>query len=224
MSWSEVGDPKGPVVVYFHGTPKAVEPFSHADVADEVGARVLMVDRPGYGNSPSRPGASFSDVARMVLDDLTGMGLDQCSLLGWSGGGPHALACAAEAPSRVRAVGLFGSWAPMHPPDRGLPLGVRFAMRVAASLARPAVQLMLLGRHGRAGMVDDVRRVARPWGFDVERVASSVRVVAWHAEGDRQVPMAPWREINGVELNVLPGDSHDVSPERWEIALRALTS
>jgi len=220
LAWSEAGDPGGPAVVYFHGTPKTEEPFAYTEVADEVGVRVLMVDRPGYGSSPPRAGASFTDVARMVLDDLAGMGVREFAVLGWSGGGPHALACAADSPSRVRSVGLFGSWAPMDPPDRGLPLGVRFAMRVAANLPRPAVQLMLLGRS--AGMADDVRRVARPWGFDVERVAASVRVVAWHAEHDPQVPVAPWRAVKGIELNVLPGDAHDVSRDLWKVALRSV--
>ena len=154
----------------------------------------------------------------MIVGDLDDQGVERFSVLGWSGGGPHALGCAAIAQSRVRAAGLLGSWAPMNPPDRGLPLGVRFAMRVAATLPRPAVRLMLLGRP--SGMVDDVCRVSRPWGFDVEQLASSVRIVAWHAEGDRQVPAAPWRAVKGVELNLVGGDSHDVAPDLWEIALR----
>lgn len=73
-------------------------------------------------------------------------------------------------------------------------------------------------------MVDDVRRVACPWGFDVERLVSSVPVVAWHAAHDRQVPVAPWRAIKGVDLNVVDGDSHDVGPELWEVALRTLAT
>ena len=70
-----------------------------------------------------------------------------------------------------------------------------------------------------ADLVDDVRRVARPWGFDVEELATSVRIVAWHAERDPQVPIGPWRAISGVDLHVLPGDSHDVSRELWAAAL-----
>lgn len=225
LSWSEVGDQRGPVVVYFHGTESVKHRIPYPDVADELGVRVLMADRPGYGNSAPMSDASFSDVGRVVLADLDEQGVDQFSVLGWSGGGPHALACAAFAPRRVRAVGLFASWAPMNPPDRGLPVGVRFAMRVAATLPRSAVRAMLLiGRQSSVGMIDDVRRVARPWPFDVERVASSVPVFAWHAEADRQVPLAPWRDVNGIELTVLPGASHGVSREVWEDALRSVTN
>jgi pimeloyl-ACP methyl ester carboxylesterase len=221
LSWSEAGDPRGLVVVYFHGTTKEREPFPFSDVAERLGIRLLMADRPGYGGSAPNSHASLSDVGRMVLGDLDDEGVDRFSVLGWSGGGPHALGCAAVAQSRVRAVGLIASWAPMNPPDRGLPVGVRFAMEAAARLPRPAIRSMfLLGRHSSAGMVDDVRRVARPWGFGVERVASAVRVVAWHAEGDRQVPLAPWRALDGIELTVVSGDSHDVSSDLWEVALR----
>jgi hypothetical protein len=96
-------------------------------------------------------------------------------------------------------------------------------MRVAASLPRAAVTIMLLaGRMGSAGMVDDLRRVARPWEFDVAGIASSVRVVAWHVRGDPQVPIAPWRAFEGVELHAVDGDSHELSREMWETALRDL--
>jgi pimeloyl-ACP methyl ester carboxylesterase len=225
LSWTEVGDPSGAAVVYFHGTAKSHEDIPFPEVAARLELRLMMADRPGYGGSAARPGASFSDISRIVLSDLDALGVAQFSLLGWSGGGPHALACADAAPSRVSAVGLLGSWAPMNPPDRGLPVGVRFAMRVAAALPRPALQLMFLfGRHSSSGMIDDVRRVARPWRFRVEHVASSVRVIAWHAEGDRQVPVAPWREINGIALKVVSGASHDPSIDLWEVALRTVAT
>lgn len=220
LSGFEAGVATGPVVVYFHGTPKTSSDSALLDLAGPLGIRLLAFDRPGYGSSPSVPDASLGDVARMVLAELDHDGVAKFSVLGWSGGGPHALACAAVAPERVLAVGLLGSWAPMNPPDRGLPFGVRFAMRVAAALPRGAVRLMLLGRPSSTGMADDVRRVARPWGFGVDQIARSVRVVAWHADGDRTVPAGPWRHIDGVELRVLAGDSHEVSRDLWERALR----
>lgn len=225
MSWSEAGDRHGPVVVYFHGTESVQQhaiPFP--DVADELDVRVLMAHRPGYGDSDPIPDATLSDIGRLVLNDLDERGVDRFSVLGWSGGGPHALACAAIAPERVRAVGLFASWAPMNPPDRGLPLGVRFAMRAAARLPRPAIRLMfLVGRQTSVGMVDDVRRAARPWPFDAALVAASMPVFVWHAEADRQVPLAPWRNIDGIALTVLPGASHEVSRDLWQGALRTVT-
>jgi pimeloyl-ACP methyl ester carboxylesterase len=225
LAWSETGDPGGVVVVYCHGTGASANDVLFPEVGERLKIRLLTADRPGYGGSAAQPNASFSDLARVMLRDLDEFGVERFSLLGFSGGGPHALAVAHAAPARVRAVGLVSSWAPMDPPDPGLPAGVRFAMRVGSVLPRSAVQLMLtFGRRPGAGMVDDVCRVARPWGFDVEDVASSVPVVIWHAERDAQVPLAPWRAVEGITLNVVPGDAHDPPPELWEHALRGITS
>lgn len=124
MAWLEVGARSGPVVVYFHGTAKGKQELLYPDAADRLGIRLLMADRPGYGSSRPDARATFAKFARMVLDDLDDEGVGQFSMLGWSGGGPHGLACAAIAPQRVHAVGLLASWAPMHPPDRGRDPGV----------------------------------------------------------------------------------------------------
>jgi pimeloyl-ACP methyl ester carboxylesterase len=223
MRWFEAGSPEGPAVVFFHGTAKDHDGLPFPDLAEELGIRWLMAERPGYRQSAAAPGASLSEIARMVVDDLDEMGIDRFAVLGYSGGGPHALACAVVAPERLRIVGLFSSWAPMNPPDPGLTFPVRFGMRVAATLPRPAVTLMLASqRRASAGMVDDVCRVARPWGFEVGDVVKSVRVVVWHAAGDPQVPVAPWRAIGGIELHEVEGDSHELPRQIWETALREL--
>jgi pimeloyl-ACP methyl ester carboxylesterase len=223
MLWFEAGDAAGPAVVYFHGTAGEREDLPFPDLAEQLGVRWLMAERPGYQRSAPKRGASFADIGRMVGDDLSELGVGPFSVLGYSGGGPHALACAAVAPSRVRAVGLLNSWAPMNPPDPGLSRSVRFGMRAAAVLPRAVVRLMLTAQgRGSEGMTDDICRVARPWGFDVEAVASSGRVIVWHAEGDPQVPVTPWRRVQGIELHVVDGNSHEVPRERWETALREL--
>ncbi len=223
LHWSEAGDPDGPVVVYFHGTANGKQHIPFPETAERLELRVLMADRPGYGESAPAPEASLLDVGRMIASDLDDRGVDRFSVLGFSGGGPHALACAVAAPARVHTVGLLSSWAPMTPPDPGLPLGVRAAMRAAAVLPRPAIRLMfLIGRQTSAGMVDDVRRVSRPWNFSVEDVASSTRVEAWHAAGDRQVPVTPWRGVADVHLTILEGNSHETPPDVWESALRSM--
>ena len=129
---------------------------------------------------------------------------------------------------RVRVLApAAGRWkwqSGSNPPDPGLSRSVRFGMRAAALLPRAGVRLMLSAQgRGSDGMTDDICRVGRPWGFSVDAVAASTRVVVWHPERDPQVPVAPWRRINGIELHVVDGDSHEVPRERWETALRALT-
>ena len=220
LSWSRTEGRRGIPVVFFHGTPAAKGAIPFPGVVARVGVPVLSAQRPGYGDVPAQRDTSLLDVARMVCADLAALGIDRFSVLGWSGGGPHALACAAYASARVDTVGLIASWAPMRPPDTGLPINVRVAMRAARYVPRVALRAMLLTTGSTAeGMTDDVRRVARPWGFGVEDVARVTRVIAWHAEQDRQVPIAPWRSFPGVELREVPGGAHECDADTWTEAL-----
>ena len=80
--------------------------------AAERGLRTVMYARPGYGQSTEQPGRSVADTvadAASVLDDL---GADQFVTIGWSGGGPHALACAALLPGRCLAATSLAGVAP----------------------------------------------------------------------------------------------------------------
>ena len=63
--------------------------------------RVLMPDRPGYGGSARRPGRSVADVVDDVRVLADAQGWERFAVFGGSGGGPHALACAALLPDRV---------------------------------------------------------------------------------------------------------------------------
>jgi pimeloyl-ACP methyl ester carboxylesterase len=219
LKWDEVGDGRGPVAVYFHGTETVEHHVLFPECAERIGVRVLMAHRPGYAASPAIPNASLRDLAATVVDDLTAFGIGAFWALGWSGGGPYALACAAVAPQRVRGVGLFASWAPMNPPDRDLPASVRFAMLVAARAPRSLLRMVFVGKRASPGMIDDVRRIGRPWQFHPYEVARTHPVVVWHAREDREVPLHPWSQIDGIELRLRPGDSHAVPLDVWEDAL-----
>jgi pimeloyl-ACP methyl ester carboxylesterase len=84
-------------LVFHHGTPAAGLP-NRAMVrsAQERGLRVVSVSRPGYGSSDRRPGRTVADMASDTAAVLAELGADRCLVSGWSGGGPHALACAAR--------------------------------------------------------------------------------------------------------------------------------
>ncbi|WP_243056584.1 alpha/beta fold hydrolase [Nocardioides sp. SR21] len=104
----------GPVVLFHGGTPSAVAEFPMLDDAARAhGLRVVTYSRPGYGRSTPRPapGAFADDVADAVavLDHL---GIDDFLTLGWSGGGPRALGCAALLPARCRAATTISGVAP----------------------------------------------------------------------------------------------------------------
>ncbi len=103
------GDPDGPTVFFHHGTPASV---THAwmelrHAAD--GLFVLTISRAGYSTSSRRAGRSIADVADDARAALDAWGRGEYLSVGHSGGGPHALACAAlDAPRCVGALSLAG--------------------------------------------------------------------------------------------------------------------
>ena len=111
------GPPDGDALLFHIGTPSAPVPYEPAIRAmAERGLRYVAFSRAGYGSSTRRPGRSVGDVADDVTTVLDYVGADTALTLGWSGGGPHALASAALLPDRIRAVATIGGVAP-YPAD-----------------------------------------------------------------------------------------------------------
>jgi pimeloyl-ACP methyl ester carboxylesterase len=104
------GPPRGFPVFLLHGTPGCR--LSHRpDEADlcRLDVHLVTYDRPGYGRSTPHPGRSVADVADDVRAIADHLGIGRFAVVGRSGGGPHALACAALLPGRVvRAASLVG--------------------------------------------------------------------------------------------------------------------
>jgi pimeloyl-ACP methyl ester carboxylesterase len=107
------GDPSDPAVLVLDGTPGSRLVFED-DVAsaERHGIRLISYDRPGYGGSDPRPGRSVGDCVEDVRAIGEGLGISRCGVWGASGGGPHALACAALLPDLVPAVAVLASPAP----------------------------------------------------------------------------------------------------------------
>ncbi|GAA2637817.1 alpha/beta hydrolase [Dactylosporangium fulvum] len=103
----------GPVVFWHHGTPHTGAILApQLAGAVERGVRLVTYARPGYGGSTPVPGrdvASAADDAAAVADAF---GVERFAVMGASGGGPHALACAALLPDLVSAVATFAGLTP----------------------------------------------------------------------------------------------------------------
>src|SRR5215218_7000492 len=102
---AEWGRADGRPVVYLHGRPGSRLFCPDEAATMRAGVRLISFDRAGYGRSTPRDevptfASSVADVVAM-LDQL---GVGQAALIGWSGGGPHALACAALAADRVSSA------------------------------------------------------------------------------------------------------------------------
>ncbi len=93
-------------MVYLHGCPDSRLSRPPEAYAEIEGARVIAVDRPGYGASDPDPRGDEATQADDVVALLDAMGIDRACVLGWSSGAPGALAVAARHPHRVRAVGV----------------------------------------------------------------------------------------------------------------------
>src|SRR5919201_1886109 len=110
----EAGRPEGPLVFVQQGTPMSGLLFDpHVQDAARRGIRLASYDRPGYGGSTPAPGRSVADAADDVRAIADALEADRFAVWGISGGGPHALACAALLSDRAVAVASLASVAPV---------------------------------------------------------------------------------------------------------------
>jgi pimeloyl-ACP methyl ester carboxylesterase len=109
---SVTGPDDGLALVFHHGTPGAGGAFgAMRRAAHERGLRIISASRPGYGGSTRHAGRTVVDVVADTDAILDALGIEECVIAGWSGGGPHALACAARL-KRAKAVLLIAGVGP----------------------------------------------------------------------------------------------------------------
>ena len=107
LSYAEFGDPGGRPLLFFHGWPGSrLQARTIEGPARRRGLRVLAPDRPGIGLSTPAPGASIAAWIRALSAWIDQLNLAPFYVLGVSGGGPDALACAAHMPRRIAAAGV----------------------------------------------------------------------------------------------------------------------
>jgi pimeloyl-ACP methyl ester carboxylesterase len=131
----------GLTVMWHHGTPNiGAPPEPLFDAAARAGIRWVSYDRPGYGGSTAHPGRNVASAAADVASIADALGIGQFAVLGHSGGGPHALACAALLPGRVLAAVSAAGPAPYGAAGldwlAGFPSGIERALE-AACLTTP---------------------------------------------------------------------------------------
>ena len=111
------GPPGGLPLILHHGTPSgAVRYAPMIEAATRHGLRVVLPSRPGYGGSTPHPGRRVAGVAADTAALLDSLGATEFVTIGWSGGGPHAFACAALLPGRCRGAATIAGVAPYRAP------------------------------------------------------------------------------------------------------------
>jgi pimeloyl-ACP methyl ester carboxylesterase len=160
IGFAEFGDPRGRAVFWLHGTPGARRqiPIEARFYAEQQKIRLIGIDRPGIGSSTPHqyPNVrAFADDLGVIADTL---GIGEMAVIGLSGGGPYALACAAAMPQRVVAAGILGGVAPTVGPDAISSTLMKVAAAVAPVIEVAGTPLRLAA----AGLIQFVRPVANP--------------------------------------------------------------
>jgi pimeloyl-ACP methyl ester carboxylesterase len=101
------GPENGLPLVFHHGTPGAGTKLAALDAATSSrGILLIQPTRAGYGGSSRHAGRTVVDVVDDTNAMLDFLGLESCIVAGWSGGGPHALACAARLDRALAALAI----------------------------------------------------------------------------------------------------------------------
>jgi len=109
----ELGDPDGFPVLFHHGTPGSGPLYARWETP---GVRLVGYDRAGYGGSTRRPGRAVADVVGDIETIAGALGFERYATWGLSGGGPHALACAALCDERLVAAASLAGVGPWDAP------------------------------------------------------------------------------------------------------------
>ncbi len=113
LAYAEYGDPGGVPVFFFQGTPSSRLMRPDEDVTRDLGVRLIVADRPGFGLSDPKPGRTLLDWPDDVVALADALGLGRFGLVGISGGGPYVAACAYKIPQRLTAVTIVGGSGPV---------------------------------------------------------------------------------------------------------------
>jgi pimeloyl-ACP methyl ester carboxylesterase len=247
VAFAEWGPRDGTPVVFHHGSPGSRRFCPDVEAVVDAKILLLTIDRPGYGGTdPLEEQESTRAVAAdtLVVADL--LGIEDFSVVGWSGGGPYALACAALAPERVRHAAIVSSPAPPEREDirvdvdalahwvgreealLGAVLGPGDEwVRERRDLTEAFVTSVREGwRQGVRGFADDESTRRRSWGFTLADVHTPTDV--WHGGKDAEIPLAEARRLaHGLprgRLTVVPDAGHWVAVSHWHEILASVAA
>jgi len=168
LTYLEVGDPDGPLVIHNHGGPSSrLEAHLLADSASKNRLRLICVDRPGMGQSSPQKARSYSGWADDIVTVADALGYQEFGVTGWSEGGPWALAAAAYIdPARLRHVssiapGSYGAFGDNSAADHLSKIdafGGTLALRFKPGFLLMYAALGFSARHFRESFVKQIQK------------------------------------------------------------------
>lgn len=188
-------------------------------ITESEGARVIAVDRAGYGGSCFQSDRTYGSCADEVAQLLDHLKIEKAAVLGYSSGGPNAMACAAHQPSRFTSCGLISSDGPYSQMGGDLinklfkVSEVTYANSLPRTVASHADLLsayqsmknevrkalavadldraVMQGLSASTGPSQDGVLEAGDWDFNLSALdTSQVPILLWHGEDDNDVPVS----------------------------------
>ncbi|KAH6898196.1 Alpha/Beta hydrolase protein [Thelonectria olida] len=134
IAWAEFGSTTGRPIIFFHGTPSSrLECQEFHQELCEHNIRLIAPDRPGFGRSEFQTGRSIGDYAREIVTLAQHLKLQEYVIMGGSGGGPYALACARyiNPNEGLKAVAVVAGLAPFACPLKGVNWNTKLSLYMA---------------------------------------------------------------------------------------------
>ncbi len=143
LGYAEYGNPRGEPLIYCHGFPASrLEAGLIEAAASRSHVRAIAIDRPGYGLSDFKPHRLIADWPDDVVELMQALGIETFAVLGVSGGGPYALACAFKIPQQLTSVAVVCGLGPIY--EASLLRTLQWPSRLGFVLARKAPWLLRL--------------------------------------------------------------------------------
>jgi pimeloyl-ACP methyl ester carboxylesterase len=170
------GPHDGSPVLSLHGTPGSrLQSPPDVSLLERTGIRMITYDRPGYGASTRQPGRHVKDAAADVETVADAFAVQHFAVLGFSGGGPHALAVAALLPERVTRCAAMASVAPMDATGLDFFAGMSAGNLEEFDAALAGRDALAIALDPVAGAVaEDVYAFIRALGADLPHVDAAV--------------------------------------------------
>jgi len=159
LGFAEYGDLGGKTVFHFNGSGGSrLERPADTSILTDLGVRFISTDRPGHGLSDPQPDRKLLDWPDDIAQLADHLGIEKFYVMGWSAGGPHALACAYKMPQRVMAGAIISGLAPADRPNpyEGLPLPNRLLMFLGRKTPRLVYLFRRLARRLVMGNPEEV--------------------------------------------------------------------
>jgi pimeloyl-ACP methyl ester carboxylesterase len=230
LSYLDLGDPDGQPVVSCHGgLSSRLDVLPAADAAQALGLRLVAPDRPGVGGSDRQPERTLLDWPSDISELTEQLGIARFAVMGWSLGGPYAMACAWALPHKVKALAVIaGTIPPTWPGSRSeIDRLDRVLLRLSENhphLERSIFHLLHATAEHAPGLLAKQSGLV---GSTADAVTTAIAQGLLDARGmtdEYQVFDAPWGFEPGdiaTPTQIWQGTADELVPEEWGRRLAA---